>query len=169
MHACMHSRSCEWHPRDLVFQTRPRVSTQVKSVRTGNEASLCSNKLVRSFRLLIPTPPLPAFPHDPPFADTQAPSIICVSSRSQFPCSTAHQPRHAAERKYEAIKKKMAPKSRARVLIARLVSTAGTGYFYATKRLRTADKLAKMKYDPVGECPPAPLTLSLSASVCHAL
>ncbi|CEH13668.1 probable 50s ribosomal protein l33 [Ceraceosorus bombacis] len=43
----------------------------------------------------------------------------------------------------------MAAKSRARVLITRLMSTAGTGYFYTTKRLRVADKLAKMKYDPV--------------------
>ncbi|PWN42811.1 hypothetical protein IE81DRAFT_323164 [Ceraceosorus guamensis] len=45
----------------------------------------------------------------------------------------------------------MAAKARARVLITRLMSTAGTGYYYTTKRLRVADKLAKMKYDPVGE------------------
>jgi large subunit ribosomal protein L33 len=31
------------------------------------------------------------------------------------------------------------------------VSTALTGVFYTTSRLRLADKLSKMKYDPVGE------------------
>ncbi|WFD34791.1 hypothetical protein MCUN1_001635 [Malassezia cuniculi] len=43
----------------------------------------------------------------------------------------------------------MAAKSKARVVIARLLSTAGTGYMYTTRRLRIADKLALMKYDPV--------------------
>ncbi|KAK0549584.1 hypothetical protein OC846_004003 [Tilletia horrida] len=43
----------------------------------------------------------------------------------------------------------MAAKAKARVVIARLVSTAGTGYIYTTRRLRIADRLSMMKYDPV--------------------
>ncbi|WFD40217.1 uncharacterized protein MJAP1_003203 [Malassezia japonica] len=43
----------------------------------------------------------------------------------------------------------MAAKSKTRVIIARLLSTAGTGYMYTTRRLRVADKLSMMKYDPV--------------------
>ncbi|KAL9932405.1 hypothetical protein V8E36_008522, partial [Tilletia maclaganii] len=35
------------------------------------------------------------------------------------------------------------------VVIARLVSTAGTGYIYTTTRLRVAERLSMMKYDPV--------------------
>jgi len=35
-------------------------------------------------------------------------------------------------------------------VIARLLSTAGTGYIYTTRRLRVADRLSMMKYDPVG-------------------
>ncbi|PWN47098.1 putative 50s ribosomal protein L33 [Violaceomyces palustris] len=42
----------------------------------------------------------------------------------------------------------MAGKSKARVVIARLLSTAGTGYMYTTRRTRVADKLTMMKYDP---------------------
>ncbi|PWN96779.1 putative 50s ribosomal protein L33 [Tilletiopsis washingtonensis] len=42
----------------------------------------------------------------------------------------------------------MAAKSKARVIIARLMSTAGTGYFYTTTRLRTADRIVMRKYDP---------------------
>ncbi|PWN92256.1 putative 50s ribosomal protein L33 [Acaromyces ingoldii] len=42
----------------------------------------------------------------------------------------------------------MAAKSKARVIIARLVSTAGTGYIYTTRRLRLADRLSMIKYDP---------------------
>ena len=45
----------------------------------------------------------------------------------------------------------MAAKSKARVIIARLMSTAGTGYFYTTTRLRTADRIVMRKYDPKGE------------------
>lgn len=37
-----------------------------------------------------------------------------------------------------------------RIVIARLLSTAGTGYIYTTRRLRVADRLSMMKYDPVG-------------------
>ncbi|SHO77422.1 Similar to S.cerevisiae protein MRPL39 (Mitochondrial ribosomal protein of the large subunit) [Malassezia sympodialis ATCC 42132] len=43
----------------------------------------------------------------------------------------------------------MAAKSKARVVIARLLSTAGSGYMYTTRRLRVADKLSMMKYDPI--------------------
>lgn len=45
----------------------------------------------------------------------------------------------------------MAAKSKARVIIARLLSTAGTGYHYTTTRPRLADKLVVRKYDPKGE------------------
>ncbi|GAA95527.1 uncharacterized protein L969DRAFT_92659 [Mixia osmundae IAM 14324] len=38
---------------------------------------------------------------------------------------------------------------KARVSIVKLLSTAGTGYFYTTTRLRTLEKkLSFMKYDP---------------------
>lgn len=40
------------------------------------------------------------------------------------------------------------------VVIARLVSTAGTGFMYTTRRTRVADKLSMMKYDPKGKCSP---------------
>ncbi|KZT40388.1 hypothetical protein SISSUDRAFT_1044287 [Sistotremastrum suecicum HHB10207 ss-3] len=43
----------------------------------------------------------------------------------------------------------MAAKSKARTLIVRVLSTARTGYFYTTQRLRLGPKLAMMKYDPV--------------------
>jgi large subunit ribosomal protein L33 len=38
-----------------------------------------------------------------------------------------------------------------RRILVRLVSSALTGFFYTTSRTRLADKLAMMKYDPVGE------------------
>jgi large subunit ribosomal protein L33 len=45
----------------------------------------------------------------------------------------------------------MAKKSKAGRELIRLVSTAGTGYFYTTSknRKRTPDKLKFKKYDPV--------------------
>ncbi|KAI9138897.1 hypothetical protein BKA69DRAFT_1031077, partial [Paraphysoderma sedebokerense] len=36
-----------------------------------------------------------------------------------------------------------------RTLLVRLISTAGTGFFYTTKRARLTPKLALRKYDPV--------------------
>ncbi|KAI0352471.1 hypothetical protein BV20DRAFT_1037071 [Pilatotrama ljubarskyi] len=42
----------------------------------------------------------------------------------------------------------MAAKSKARTLIVRMVSTAQTGYFYTTQRLRLGPRLAAVKYDP---------------------
>ncbi|KAI0307466.1 hypothetical protein B0F90DRAFT_1673915 [Multifurca ochricompacta] len=42
----------------------------------------------------------------------------------------------------------MAGKAKARTLIVRLISTAQTGFFYTTQRLRTGPKLAAVKYDP---------------------
>ena len=36
------------------------------------------------------------------------------------------------------------------MVIARLMSTAGTGFMYTTRRLRVAERLSLMKYDPVG-------------------
>ncbi|KAL1407313.1 hypothetical protein Q8F55_006735 [Vanrija albida] len=43
----------------------------------------------------------------------------------------------------------MAPKSKQRRILVRLVSTALTGFFYTTTRTRIGEKLAMMKYDPV--------------------
>ncbi|KAH8551351.1 hypothetical protein K450DRAFT_274052 [Umbelopsis ramanniana AG] len=42
----------------------------------------------------------------------------------------------------------MAKKAKARVLIVRLMSSAGTGFFYTKQRPRTSPKLSMMKYDP---------------------
>ncbi|KZT24314.1 hypothetical protein NEOLEDRAFT_1179310 [Neolentinus lepideus HHB14362 ss-1] len=42
----------------------------------------------------------------------------------------------------------MASKSKARTMIVRLVSTAQTGFFYTTQRLRQGPKLSAVKYDP---------------------
>lgn len=39
-----------------------------------------------------------------------------------------------------------------RTIIVRLVSTAQTGYFYTTQRLRVGPRLAAVKYDPKGIC-----------------
>jgi large subunit ribosomal protein L33 len=38
-----------------------------------------------------------------------------------------------------------------RTLIVRLISTAQTGFFYTTQRLRQGPKLSAVKYDPKGE------------------
>ena len=38
------------------------------------------------------------------------------------------------------------------IMIVRLISTAQTGFFYTTQRLRTGPKLAAVKYDPRGVC-----------------
>ena len=38
-----------------------------------------------------------------------------------------------------------------RVIVTRLVSAAGTGYFYTIRKPRIRDKMTLMKYDPVGE------------------
>ncbi|KAH6893893.1 hypothetical protein BKA70DRAFT_1315250 [Coprinopsis sp. MPI-PUGE-AT-0042] len=43
----------------------------------------------------------------------------------------------------------MAAKAKARTLIIRLISTAQTGFFYTTQRLRQGAKLSAVKYDPV--------------------
>lgn len=37
-----------------------------------------------------------------------------------------------------------------RVIVTRLVSAAGTGYFYTIKKPRIKDRMTLMKYDPVG-------------------
>ncbi|ORY21329.1 hypothetical protein BCR39DRAFT_553814 [Naematelia encephala] len=42
----------------------------------------------------------------------------------------------------------MAKKTRDRRIIIKLVSTALTGFFYTTTRVRTAAKMSMMKYDP---------------------
>ncbi|KAF4597893.1 hypothetical protein EYR38_006285 [Pleurotus pulmonarius] len=46
----------------------------------------------------------------------------------------------------------MAGKAKARTQIIRLISTAQTGFFYTTQRLRTGPKLSAVKYDPLGAC-----------------
>ncbi|KIM70488.1 hypothetical protein SCLCIDRAFT_100940, partial [Scleroderma citrinum Foug A] len=38
-----------------------------------------------------------------------------------------------------------------RTLIIRLISTAQTGYFYTTQRVRTGPKLSVVKYDPIAK------------------
>ncbi|KAI7907018.1 50S ribosomal protein L33 [Cokeromyces recurvatus] len=43
----------------------------------------------------------------------------------------------------------MAKKAKARVILVKLLSTAGTGYNYIKSRPRIAPKLSMMKYDPV--------------------
>ncbi|KAI8873636.1 50S ribosomal protein L33 [Ramicandelaber brevisporus] len=42
----------------------------------------------------------------------------------------------------------MAKKARSRTILVRLLSQAGTGYFYTFRRPRLADKLSMMKFDP---------------------
>ncbi|KAF9902560.1 54S ribosomal protein L39, mitochondrial [Linnemannia zychae] len=42
----------------------------------------------------------------------------------------------------------MAKKAKARTIIVKLLSTAGTGFFYTTRRPRTTAKLSFMKFDP---------------------
>ncbi|PFH46765.1 hypothetical protein AMATHDRAFT_7433 [Amanita thiersii Skay4041] len=43
----------------------------------------------------------------------------------------------------------MAVKAKARTIIIRLISTAQTGFFYTTQRLRQGPKLSAVKYDPM--------------------
>ncbi|KAF9115919.1 54S ribosomal protein L39, mitochondrial [Mortierella sp. AM989] len=47
----------------------------------------------------------------------------------------------------------MAKKAKARTIIVKLLSTAGTGFFYTTRRPRTTAKLSSMKFDPRGTYP----------------
>ncbi|KAF4611010.1 hypothetical protein D9613_006525 [Agrocybe pediades] len=42
----------------------------------------------------------------------------------------------------------MAKAAKARTIIVRLISTAQTGFFYTTQRLRQGPKLSAIKYDP---------------------
>ncbi|KAI8849224.1 hypothetical protein BC829DRAFT_362074, partial [Chytridium lagenaria] len=43
------------------------------------------------------------------------------------------------------------PKSKQnRTIVARLISSAGTGFFYTTTRRRAVPKLTLRKYDPIG-------------------
>ncbi|KAF8952761.1 hypothetical protein CPC16_002862 [Podila verticillata] len=42
----------------------------------------------------------------------------------------------------------VAKKAKARTIIVKLLSTAGTGFFYTTRRPRTTAKLSFMKFDP---------------------
>ncbi|KZV76919.1 hypothetical protein PENSPDRAFT_679592 [Peniophora sp. CONT] len=43
----------------------------------------------------------------------------------------------------------MAGKSKAKTMIIRLISTAQTGYFYTTTRVRQTSRIAQVKYDPM--------------------
>ena len=38
-----------------------------------------------------------------------------------------------------------------RVIVARLLSAAGTGYFYTIRKPRLRERMTLRKYDPVGE------------------
>ncbi|THH29969.1 hypothetical protein EUX98_g4209 [Antrodiella citrinella] len=42
----------------------------------------------------------------------------------------------------------MAAAKKVRTMIVRMISTAQTGYFYTTQRLRQGASLAAVKYDP---------------------
>ena len=44
----------------------------------------------------------------------------------------------------------MAKKAKARVILVKLLSTAGTGFNYIKSRPRISPKLSMMKYDPMG-------------------
>ncbi|KIJ62146.1 hypothetical protein HYDPIDRAFT_115003 [Hydnomerulius pinastri MD-312] len=43
----------------------------------------------------------------------------------------------------------MAKAAKARNVIVRMISTAQTGFFYTTQRVRQGPKLSAVKYDPV--------------------
>ncbi|KAF8837201.1 hypothetical protein PAXRUDRAFT_832523 [Paxillus rubicundulus Ve08.2h10] len=43
----------------------------------------------------------------------------------------------------------MAKGAKSRTLIVRLISSAQTGFFYTTQRVRQGPKLSAVKYDPV--------------------
>ncbi|KAI8585662.1 hypothetical protein BDZ88DRAFT_432028 [Geranomyces variabilis] len=43
----------------------------------------------------------------------------------------------------------MVKKAKARTIVMRLISSAGTGFFYTTTRRRALPKLQLMKYDPL--------------------
>jgi large subunit ribosomal protein L33 len=43
----------------------------------------------------------------------------------------------------------MAKAAKVRTIVIKLLSTAGTGFFYITKRRRALPKLSLMKYDPL--------------------
>ena len=51
-------------------------------------------------------------------------------------------------------------------MIVRLISTAQTGFFYTTQRLRTGPKLAAVKYDPRGMCVRARCACVLGNTFC---
>ncbi|RKP11905.1 50S ribosomal protein L33 [Piptocephalis cylindrospora] len=42
----------------------------------------------------------------------------------------------------------MAKRAKARIILVKMVSTAGTGYFFPRAKPRLAPKLAMMKHDP---------------------
>ncbi|KAI9338086.1 hypothetical protein DFJ73DRAFT_587375 [Zopfochytrium polystomum] len=46
----------------------------------------------------------------------------------------------------------MSKKAKARSLVVRLISSAGTGFFYTTTRRRLLPKLQLRKFDPIGKC-----------------
>lgn len=48
----------------------------------------------------------------------------------------------------ERCQSEMATKSKARTIIVRMISTAKTGFFYTTQRLRLGPRVAAVKYDP---------------------
>jgi large subunit ribosomal protein L33 len=45
----------------------------------------------------------------------------------------------------------MAKKAKARVILVKLLSSAGTGFNYIKSRPRISPKLSMMKYDPMGK------------------
>lgn len=53
----------------------------------------------------------------------------------------------------------MAKKAKARVILVKLLSTAGTGFNYIKSRPRISPKLSLMKYDPMGKMQRTSLTV----------
>lgn len=51
----------------------------------------------------------------------------------------------------KAFNSTMAKKAKARVILVKLLSSAGTGYNYIKSRPRISPKLSMMKYDPMGK------------------
>ncbi|ORY61363.1 uncharacterized protein BCR38DRAFT_439971, partial [Pseudomassariella vexata] len=58
----------------------------------------------------------------------------------------------------------MAKKPRSRIINARLISMAMTGFFYTFKRPRTAQPMSMLKYDPIGMRLPFPPSRDLWCS-----
>lgn len=79
-------------------------------------------------------------------------SRLCSTSLISGPTFVYQQPKQAKWRPRPS--RSTQPEARTlltlRRILIRLVSTALTGFFYTTSRVRLSDKLSMMKYDPIG-------------------